>query len=111
MRQVANKSDLVFAEIFNAIGVLGEKISSSKFVYSSAKLSEARRQIVELESLLQREKAEVEVGHSTYNTCNTSWREYFLRFYEIIPVFIMYRNRGLCCMLAMLFSRLLLHNR
>ncbi|XP_024401237.1 1-phosphatidylinositol-3-phosphate 5-kinase FAB1A isoform X2 [Physcomitrium patens] len=58
--EVANKSDLVFAEIFNAIGVLGEKISSSKFVYSSAKLSEARRQIVELESLLQREKAEVE---------------------------------------------------
>ncbi|XP_024395699.1 1-phosphatidylinositol-3-phosphate 5-kinase FAB1B isoform X2 [Physcomitrium patens] len=58
--EVANKSDLVFAEIFNAIGVLGEKIASSKFLYSSAKLSEARRQLVELESLLQKEKAEVE---------------------------------------------------
>ena len=65
MRQVADKSNLVFAEIFNALGVLGEKIASSKFLYSSAKLSDARRQIVELESLLQKEKAEVEVCHAT----------------------------------------------
>lgn len=61
MRQVADKSNLVFAEIFNAICVLGEKIASSKFLYSSAKLSDARRVIVELESVLQKEKAEVEV--------------------------------------------------
>ncbi|KAG0587219.1 hypothetical protein KC19_2G149200 [Ceratodon purpureus] len=58
--EVADKSNLVFAEIFNALGVLGEKIASSKCLYSSTKLSDARRQIVELESVLQKEKAEVE---------------------------------------------------
>lgn len=72
MRQVADKSNLVFAEIFNALGVLGEKIASSKFLYSSTKLSDARRQIVELESVLQKEKAEVEVCQSTYLDCNIS---------------------------------------
>lgn len=75
LKQVANKSDLVFAEIFNAIGVLGEKIASSKFLYSSAKLSEARRQLVELESLLQKEKAEVEVSHPIYYERDTAWRK------------------------------------
>lgn len=63
MNQVADKSNLVFAEIFNALGALDEKIATSKLLYSSTKLSTARRQIVELESLLQKEKAEVEVCH------------------------------------------------
>jgi 1-phosphatidylinositol-3-phosphate 5-kinase len=58
--EVADKSSLLFAEIFNALGALDEKFASSKLLYSSAKLSDARRQIVELESLLQKEKAEVE---------------------------------------------------
>lgn len=69
MNQVADKSNLVFAEIFNALGALDEKIASSKLLFSSTKLTDARRQIVELESLLQKEKAEVEVCHLNYSEC------------------------------------------
>jgi len=74
MHQVADKSNLVFAEIFNALGALDEKIASSKSLYSSTKLSDARRQIVELESLLQKEKAEVEVCHLDSFECNHTSR-------------------------------------
>ncbi|CAM6066031.1 unnamed protein product [Sphagnum tenellum] len=67
--EVADKGNLVFAEVFNTLRDIGEKISNSRSFYASGKVPEARRRIVEFETLLQKEKAEFEAqlqraGHS-----------------------------------------------
>jgi 1-phosphatidylinositol-3-phosphate 5-kinase len=59
--EVADKGNLVFAEVFNTLRDIGEKISNSRSFYASGKVPEARRRIVEFETLLQKEKAEFEV--------------------------------------------------
>ncbi|XP_028796261.1 1-phosphatidylinositol-3-phosphate 5-kinase FAB1B isoform X2 [Neltuma alba] len=58
--EVINRAELLFSEVLNALSQIGEKRSSSVPVSSGLKTSEYRRQVAELEGMLQKEKAEFE---------------------------------------------------
>ncbi|KAK4267136.1 hypothetical protein QN277_023959 [Acacia crassicarpa] len=58
--EVINRAELLFSEVLNALSQIGEKRSSSVSVSSGLKTSEYRRQVAELEGMLQKEKAEFE---------------------------------------------------
>ncbi|XP_054782980.1 1-phosphatidylinositol-3-phosphate 5-kinase FAB1B-like [Prosopis cineraria] len=58
--EVINRAELLFSEVLNAVSQIGEKRSSSVPLSSSLKTSEYRRQVAELEGMLQKEKAEFE---------------------------------------------------
>ncbi|GLJ13693.1 hypothetical protein SUGI_0218340 [Cryptomeria japonica] len=57
-KEVADKVELFYAEVFDFLREMGQKIASSGSLYT--KVSESRRQIAELEELLQMQKAAIE---------------------------------------------------
>ncbi|XAR49833.1 1-phosphatidylinositol-3-phosphate 5-kinase [Bertholletia excelsa] len=60
MSEVVDRAELLFAEVLNALSQMVEKKSGKGLHNNGAKLSESRRQIAELESMLQKEKTEFE---------------------------------------------------
>lgn len=58
--EVVNRAELLFSEILNGLGQIGEKRSSAAQISSGQKTPEIRRQVAELEGMLQREKLEFE---------------------------------------------------
>jgi len=52
---------LFFAEVFDSLRQIGEKIANSGSFYAGIKVPESRRHIAELEGMLQKEKTEIEV--------------------------------------------------
>lgn len=58
---MVNRAELLFSEILNGLGQIGEKRSSASQINSGHKTPEIRRQVAELEGMLQREKLEFEV--------------------------------------------------
>ncbi|KAI9093903.1 hypothetical protein K1719_026901 [Acacia pycnantha] len=58
--EVISRAELLFSEVLNALSQIGEKRSSSVPVSSGLKTLEYRRQVAELEGMLQKEKAEFE---------------------------------------------------
>ncbi|KAL2555055.1 1-phosphatidylinositol-3-phosphate 5-kinase FAB1B [Forsythia ovata] len=60
LNEVAGRAELLFSEVLNAIRLLAEKKSGSGLLNSGMKLPESRRQITDLEGILQKEKAEFE---------------------------------------------------
>lgn len=63
IKQVVDRAELLFAEVLNALSQMGETSGPGH----GTKLSESRRQIAELEAMLQREKTEFEVRSSLSN--------------------------------------------
>lgn len=59
-KEVADKVELFYAEVFDFLRQIGQKIASSASLYAGTKVSESRRQIAELEELLQMQKAAIE---------------------------------------------------
>lgn len=62
--QVVNRAELLFSEILNGLSQIGEKRSSAAQTSSGQKTPELRRQVAELEGMLQKEKLEFEVRSS-----------------------------------------------
>ncbi|XP_047340766.1 1-phosphatidylinositol-3-phosphate 5-kinase FAB1B [Impatiens glandulifera] len=60
MDEVVNQAELLFAEVLNALRQMAEKKSSSGAFSGGMKLAESKRQLADLEVLLQKEKAEFE---------------------------------------------------
>ncbi|KAK7258416.1 hypothetical protein RIF29_23991 [Crotalaria pallida] len=58
--EVVNQAELLFSDVLNALSQIGEKRSSDVPVSSALKSPELRRQVAELEGLLQKEKEEFE---------------------------------------------------
>uniref|UniRef100_A0A7N0T2Y2 1-phosphatidylinositol-3-phosphate 5-kinase n=2 Tax=Kalanchoe fedtschenkoi TaxID=63787 RepID=A0A7N0T2Y2_KALFE len=58
--QVVDRAELLFSEVLNALRQISEINSGSGAPSSNTRTSESRRQILELEGMLQREKAEFE---------------------------------------------------
>ncbi|KAK7258338.1 hypothetical protein RIF29_23911 [Crotalaria pallida] len=58
--EVVNQAELLFSDELNALSQIGEKRSSDVHVSSALKSPELRRQVAELEGLLQKEKEEFE---------------------------------------------------
>ncbi len=63
--------------MFNTLRDIGEKISNSRSFYASGKVPEARRRIVEFETLLQKEKAEFEVTLHSLSLIDENVCDYF----------------------------------
>ena len=61
---MVNRAELLFSEILNGLSQIGEKRSSAAQISSGHKTPEIRRQVAELEGMLQREKLEFEVRFS-----------------------------------------------
>lgn len=61
---MVNRAELLFSEVLNGLSQIGEKRSSSVPISSGPKTSELRRQIAELEGMLQKEKLDFEVRFS-----------------------------------------------
>lgn len=61
--QVVDRAELLFAEVLNALSQMGETSGPGPHI-TGTKLSESRRQIAELEVMLQKEKTEFEVTSS-----------------------------------------------
>ncbi|XP_077240890.1 1-phosphatidylinositol-3-phosphate 5-kinase FAB1B-like isoform X2 [Tasmannia lanceolata] len=59
-KEVADRAELFFTEVFNALRQIAERRAGSGSVNSGTKVSESRRRIAELEGMLQKEKAEYE---------------------------------------------------
>lgn len=57
---VADGAELFFAEVFDSLRQIGEKIANSGSFYAGIKVPEFRRRIAELEGMLQKEKTEFE---------------------------------------------------
>lgn len=57
---VADGAELFFAEVFDSLRQIGEKIANSGSFYAGIKVPESRRHIAELEGMLQKEKTEFE---------------------------------------------------
>ncbi|RDY01537.1 1-phosphatidylinositol-3-phosphate 5-kinase FAB1B, partial [Mucuna pruriens] len=58
--EVVNRAELLFSDVLNGLSQIGEKRSSAAQISNSLKTSELRRQVVELEGMLQKEKLEFE---------------------------------------------------
>ncbi|KAE9598078.1 hypothetical protein Lal_00004213 [Lupinus albus] len=58
--EVVNRAELLFSEVLNALGQIEEKRSSAVPVSSGLKTADLRRQVAELEGVLQKEKVEFE---------------------------------------------------
>ncbi|CAK7356447.1 unnamed protein product [Dovyalis caffra] len=58
--EVVNRAELLFSEVLNALSQISEKRCKIGQLNSGMKLPESRRQIAELELMLQKEKAEFE---------------------------------------------------
>lgn len=58
--EVVNRAELLFSEILNGLSQIGEKRSSASQTSSGQKTPELRRQVAELEGMLQKEKLEFE---------------------------------------------------
>lgn len=61
LKQVINRAELLFSEVLNALSQIGEERSNAVPVSSGLKIPELRRQLAELEGMLQKEKVEFEV--------------------------------------------------
>lgn len=59
--QTVNRAELLFSEVLNCLSQIGEKKLNSIQSCSGHKTPELRRQVTELEAMLQREKLEFEV--------------------------------------------------
>lgn len=62
--QVVNRAELLFSEVLNGLSHIGEKRSSAVLISGGPKTPELRRQVAELEGMLQKEKLEFEVRSS-----------------------------------------------
>lgn len=62
--QVVNRAELLFSEVLNGLSQIVEKRSNAVQVSNGHKSPELRRQVAELEGMLQKEKLEFEVGSS-----------------------------------------------
>ncbi|XP_052176538.1 1-phosphatidylinositol-3-phosphate 5-kinase FAB1B-like [Diospyros lotus] len=60
MKQVVDGAELLFAEVLNALSKMAEQRPGTGLLNGSMKVPESRRQIAELEVMLQKEKAEFE---------------------------------------------------
>ena len=60
---MVDRAELLFSEVLNALSQIAEKRSASSPLNGSMKIPESRRQLGELEGILQKEKAEFEVGY------------------------------------------------
>lgn len=58
--EVANRAELLFSDVLNGLSQIGEKKSGSVQTSNGLKTPELRRQVVELEGMLQKEKLEFE---------------------------------------------------
>ena len=65
---MVNRAELLFSEVLNALSQIGEKRSSPVPVGNGLKTPELRRQVAELEGMLQKEKVEFEVRSPVINT-------------------------------------------
>lgn len=88
---MANRAELLFSDVLNGLSQIGEKKSGSVQTSNGLKTPELRRQVVELEGMLQKEKLEFEVGSSV-----------------IIPKFIASFSQVLCLVVALYGDQLLL---
>ncbi|XP_077236493.1 1-phosphatidylinositol-3-phosphate 5-kinase FAB1B-like [Tasmannia lanceolata] len=59
-KEVAERAELFFTEVFNALRQIAERRAGSGSVNNGTKVSESRRRIGQLEEMLQKEKAEIE---------------------------------------------------
>lgn len=59
--QVVSRAELLFSEILNALTQMAEKKFGKSSANSSVNMSQSRRQLADLEAMLQKEKAEFEV--------------------------------------------------
>lgn len=64
--QVANSTELLFNEVLTVLAKLKEKGPSTGSLDGNVKILESRKNIVELEEMLQVEKAEFEVYFLSY---------------------------------------------
>lgn len=64
--QVANSTELLFNEVLTVLAKLKEKRPSTGSLDGNVKVLESRKNIVELEEMLQVEKAEFEVYFLSY---------------------------------------------
>jgi 1-phosphatidylinositol-3-phosphate 5-kinase len=62
--QMVNRAELLFSEVLNGLSQIGEKRSGVTQSSSGHKTPELRRQVADLEGMLQREKLEFEVRSS-----------------------------------------------
>jgi len=62
--QVVNRAELLFSEVLNGLSQIGEQRSNALQMSNGHKSPELRRQVAELEGMLQKEKLEFEVGSS-----------------------------------------------
>ncbi|TKY64198.1 1-phosphatidylinositol-3-phosphate 5-kinase FAB1B [Spatholobus suberectus] len=58
--EVVNRAELLFSDVLNGLSQIGEKRSSAAQISNGLKTTEIRRQVVELEGMLQKEKLEFE---------------------------------------------------
>ncbi|KAK7389704.1 hypothetical protein VNO78_24969 [Psophocarpus tetragonolobus] len=58
--EVVNRAELLFSEVLNGLSQIGEKRSNAVQVNNGHKTPELRRQVAELEGMLQKEKVEFE---------------------------------------------------
>ncbi|XP_061340852.1 1-phosphatidylinositol-3-phosphate 5-kinase FAB1B isoform X2 [Gastrolobium bilobum] len=58
--EVVNRAELLFSEVLNGLSQIGEKRSSAVLISGGLKTPELRRQVAELEGMLQKEKLEFE---------------------------------------------------
>ncbi|XP_029131071.1 1-phosphatidylinositol-3-phosphate 5-kinase FAB1B isoform X2 [Cajanus cajan] len=58
--EVVNRAELLFSDVLNGLSQIGEKKSSAVQINNGLKTPELRRQVVELEGMLQKEKLEFE---------------------------------------------------
>lgn len=58
---MVNRAELLFSEVLNGLSQIGEQRSSAVLLNSGLKTPELRRQVAELEGMLQKEKLEFEV--------------------------------------------------
>jgi len=62
--QVVNRAELLFSEVLNGLSQIGEQRSNAVQISNGHKTPELRRQVAELEGMLQKEKLEFEVWSS-----------------------------------------------
>ncbi|KAF8393694.1 hypothetical protein HHK36_021941 [Tetracentron sinense] len=60
--EVVDRAELLFTEVLNALCLISEKRSGTRSLNNGMKPPKARRRVAELEGMLQKEKAEFEVG-------------------------------------------------
>ncbi|KAJ1408315.1 Zinc finger, FYVE/PHD-type [Sesbania bispinosa] len=58
--EVVNRAELLFSEVLNGLSQIGEKRPTAVLINSGVKTPELRRQVAELEGMLQKEKLEFE---------------------------------------------------